>query len=60
MPKAGAGRGNEGIAKLLIAKGADLDPEFAENGQELLLSRIDNSPRKVGLGYLLVGNQPMP
>lgn len=39
-------KGHEVIAKLLIAKGADLDSEVAENGQELLLSITDYSPGK--------------
>lgn len=39
-------KGHEVIAKLLIAKGADLDSEVAENGQELLLSIMDYNPGK--------------
>lgn len=41
-------RAHEFIARLLIAKGADLDSEVAENGQELLLRIMDYEPGKTG------------
>ena len=39
-------KGHEVIAKLMIAKGAGLDSEVAENVQELLLSIMDYNPDK--------------
>lgn len=41
-------RAHEFIARLLIAKGADLYSEVAENGQELLLRIMDYEPGKTG------------